>query len=331
VEWVQTTGKTVDEAKERALDELGVDDRDAEFEVLEEPKSGLFGLTRGEAKVRARVRPAAPRPKQERGRRRSGSGSGSGGGGGGRGRGGQGGRRGGRDTGAQKARSGGNRNGNDEGKTDEARAEGNGDSRRPDRAAADRGRGKQDDGGDRNRSPSDRGGRARSRQDDRPKEDKGAPMSEASVKEQAAAAEDFLTGLVGAFGLSATVTAEEVEDAVEVAIDGDDLGLLIGPKGRTLWALQELTKTVVQRQQGGGLSTRIRVDVAGYRERRRVALERFTKDAAAAVLDSGVARSLEPMGAADRKVVHDTVNDLDGVTTRSEGEDPRRRVVIAPE
>ncbi len=155
-------------------------------------------------------------------------------------------------------------------------------------------------------------------------------MSEASVQEQAEAAEEFLSGLVEAFGLSATVSSEEVDEAVEVRIDGDDLGLLIGPKGRTLWALQELTKTVVQRQQGGGLSTRIRVDVAGYRERRRAALERFTKDAAAAVLESGQARALEPMGAADRKVVHDTVNDIDGVVTRSEGEDPRRRVVIAP-
>lgn len=317
MEWVQTTGKTVDEAKERALDELGVDDRDAEFEVLEEPKSGLFGLTRGEAKVRARVRPAPPRPKQERGRRRSGAG-------GGRGRGGQGNRRGGGEGGGQKARNDGKGNGKGNGKARESGSGDNGQSGRRDAGGRARG------GGD-ERGHSPRGGRERPRQDDRSKEDKGAAMSEANVKEQAAAAEDFLTGLVEAFGLQATVTATEVEDAVEVAIDGDDLGLLIGPKGRTLWALQELTKTVVQRQQGGGLSTRIRVDVAGYRERRRTALERFTKDAAASVLESGVARALEPMGAADRKVVHDTVNDLEGVTTRSEGEDPRRRVVIAPE
>ena len=156
-------------------------------------------------------------------------------------------------------------------------------------------------------------------------------MTEASVQEQATAAEEFLSGLVAAFGLNGTVTSEEVDEAVEVRIDGDDLGLLIGPKGRTLWAIQELTKTVVQRQQGGGLSTRIRVDVAGYREKRKAALERFTKDAAAAVLESGQARALEPMGAADRKVVHDTVNDIDGVATRSEGEDPRRKVVIVPD
>ena len=321
MEWVQTTGKTIEEAKERALDELGVDDRDAEFEVIEEPRSGLFGLTRGDAKVRARVRPNTPLPKQERGRRRSG-GSGrdrsrSGGGngnGGGRSRGGGGGR-------SRNERS--DRDEDQDRSRDEERA-GNGGGR-----GGGRSRGK--DGGGRSRSSRDEGGGERPRANDRPKEDKGEPMTEASVQEQVTAAEEFLAGLVEAFGLTATVTSEEVDEAVEVRIDGDDLGLLIGPKGRTLWALQELTKTVVQRQQGGGLSIRIRVDVAGYRERRRAALERFTQDAAAAVLESGQARALEPMGAADRKVVHDTVNDIDGVVTRSEGEDPRRRVVIAPE
>jgi spoIIIJ-associated protein len=332
VEWVQTTGKTIDEAKERALDELGVDDRDAEFEVLEEPRSGLFGLSRGDAKVRARVRPTTPRPKQERGRRRSGSGSGSGGGGGGGGGRNRGGRsRGGGGGGEGRDRSGGgndrpkeersssSRGGNDGGGRGGGRDRENNRDRNRDRS--------RDGGGDRGRERS----RERSDSNDRPKKDEGEPMNEASVQEQAEAAEAFLSGLVDAFGLSGTVTSEEVDEAVEVRIDGDDLGLLIGPKGRTLWAIQELTKTVVQRQQGGGLSTRIRVDVAGYRERRKAALERFTQDAAAAVLESGQARALEPMGAADRKVVHDTVNDIDGVVTRSEGEDPRRRVVIAPE
>jgi spoIIIJ-associated protein len=324
VEWVQTTGKTIDEAKERALDELGVDDRDAEFEVLEEPRSGLFGLTRGDAKVRARVRPTTPRPKQERGRRRSGGGRDRGRSGGGNG--------GGRARGSRGGGNGGGRartedsDRDQDGKPDEDR----GQERTGDGGGRGGGRSRSNDGG-RNRSSRNESGRERSRTNDRPKEDKGEPMSEASVQEQAAAAEEFLSGLVEAFGLTADVTSEEVEEAVEVRIDGEDLGLLIGPKGRTLWALQELTKTVVQRQQGGGLSTRIRVDVAGYRERRKAALERFTQDAAAAVLDSGQARALEPMGAADRKVVHDTVNDIDGVVTRSEGEDPRRRVVIAPE
>jgi spoIIIJ-associated protein len=337
VEWVQTTGKTVDEAKERALDELGVDDRDAEFEVLEEPRSGLFGFTRAEARVRARVKPTAPRPKQERGRRRSGGGgggrnrSGGGNGGGGRNRSG-GGNGGGRSRSGSSGRSSRDRND----RSDEADRHEGGDSEertersRDESSARDRSRSGGSRGGGRDRSRDD-SSRERSRSNDRPKEDKGEAMTEASVQEQATAAEEFLTGLVGAFGLTATVTSEEVDEAVEVRIDGDDLGLLIGPKGRTLWALQELTKTVVQRQQGGGLSTRIRVDVAGYREKRKAALERFTQDAAAAVIDSGQARALEPMGAADRKVVHDAVNEIDGVVTRSEGEDPRRRVVIVPE
>ena len=69
MEWVVTTGKTLDEAKDLALDQLGVDEADAEFEVLEEPKPGLFGRMRGEARVRARVRPTQARPKVERRRK----------------------------------------------------------------------------------------------------------------------------------------------------------------------------------------------------------------------------------------------------------------------
>ena len=70
MEWVETTGRTIDEAKEAALDELGVDESDAEFEVLEEARAGLFGRLRSEARVRARVRPTAPRAKEDRRDRR---------------------------------------------------------------------------------------------------------------------------------------------------------------------------------------------------------------------------------------------------------------------
>ena len=70
MEWVETTGRTVEEAKDSALDQLGVDEEDAEFEILEQPKLGLFGRLRAEARVRARVRPTTPRPKEDRGRRR---------------------------------------------------------------------------------------------------------------------------------------------------------------------------------------------------------------------------------------------------------------------
>src|ERR1700722_6390337 len=70
MEWVETTGRTVEEAKDAALDQLGVDEQDAEFEIVEEPKFGLFGRLRAEARVRARVRPTTPRPKDDRRDRR---------------------------------------------------------------------------------------------------------------------------------------------------------------------------------------------------------------------------------------------------------------------
>src|SRR5579862_1157698 len=69
MEWVETTGRTVEEAKDAALDQLGVDETDAEFVVVSEPRPGLFGRMRGEARVRARVAPTSPRPKRGRARR----------------------------------------------------------------------------------------------------------------------------------------------------------------------------------------------------------------------------------------------------------------------
>ncbi|MEY2966526.1 MAG: hypothetical protein RLY50_576, partial [Actinomycetota bacterium] len=71
MEWVETTGKTLEEAKGIALDQLGVAEEEAEFEILDEPRPGLFGLTRGEARVRARVLPRSPRAKTDRRDRRS--------------------------------------------------------------------------------------------------------------------------------------------------------------------------------------------------------------------------------------------------------------------
>jgi spoIIIJ-associated protein len=143
--------------------------------------------------------------------------------------------------------------------------------------------------------------------------------------------EEFLRGLIAAFGVDGTVTRNALDDGdtIELAVEGADVGMLIGPRGQTLSALQELTRTVAQRKVAEG-QPRIVVDVAGYRKDRREALERFTRDVAAQVVASGVVRVLEPMPPADRKVVHDTVNTIDGVVTSSEGEEPRRRVVIQP-
>jgi spoIIIJ-associated protein len=162
---------------------------------------------------------------------------------------------------------------------------------------------------------------------------KGAPMSSdlVSMEEQADIIESFLEGLTEAFGVQPEIRREVVDDEMlELQVQAPDLGLLIGPKGQTLAAVQELARTVLQRKATGTYEGRVRIDIAGYRSRRREALERFATGVADQVRASGKPKVLEPMSPPDRKVVHDTVNELDGVATASEGTEPYRRVVIKP-
>ena len=313
MEWVETTGKTVDDAKDAALDQLGVDEQDAEFEVVEEPKTGLFGRTRGDARVRARVRPTQPRPKVERRERR------------GRARAAPASR--GSAAGAREARTAG-AGGPQPPAGDAAAPEpATTVAAAPKAKAAGRDR-QQAGGGGRGGAPSGRR-RERADQDD---EQESRNMSDTELAEQGEVVRGFLLDLVDAFGLDGEVTATPAEEgAVELAVAGGDLGLLIGPKGATLQAIQELSRSVLQRQLPGEVHARIRVDVSGYRARRRTALEAFVRTVAEDVLASGAQKALEPMAPPDRKVVHDTVNEIDGVHTISEGEDQRRRVVIIPD
>jgi spoIIIJ-associated protein len=299
VEWVETTGRTVEEAIDAALDELGVHEEDVEHEVLEEPRSGLFGRFGGsEARVRVRLKPISrEKPGDRRRRRAKGRGRD---GDGARGRGGENG------EGARASRSGG-RSGSGGG----GRPGGGG--RR--RATAS---GPEKEAGRRTESADDAGA-------------KGSEMDEVTVpvERQAETAVEFTTGLVEAFGADAAVSDEIEEDVITVRIDGSELGLLVGPRGATLHAIEELVRAVVQRETGGH-GARIHVDVAGYRAKRRAALEQFTRDVAARVRETGEEQALESMNAPDRKIVHDTVAELDGLETSSEGEEPRRYVVIRP-
>ena len=288
MEWVETTGRTIEDAKEAALDQLGIDESEAEFEVLEEPKTGLFGRPRGEARLRARVVPKAPRPKQERRPRR--------------------------------ARSGGNGGGRKEQGSSTPTAESAGSEEASSNGDAEQGRNRR--GGNRRGGDSNRRG---------PKPQEGNHMTEDDVPVgvQADIITEFLEGLLVAFGVEGTVTRTEVDDeTIELSVDGEDLGLLIGPKGQTLTAVHELSRTVLQRRATGRHVGRVRIDIGGYRQRRQEALARFVQQQAEQVLAEGTARALEPMNSADRKVVHDTVNEIEGVATVSEGADPDRRVVI---
>jgi len=270
MQWVETTGKTTEEAKGLALDQLGVAEDDAEFEIIEEPRPGLFGRVKGEARVRARVRPTAVRPKIERRERRKG-----------------------REQGERSS------NGSEAATVTATRTD-----------AAPRQRSKPKP----RREPAAQPHREES------------TVSAQQVGEEA---KKFLTELVDAFGLVGTIDLREDGDDLELTVTGADLGLMVGPRGNTLTAVQDLTRVASQRRLGDH-DTRLRVDVGGYRERRREALSRFATQIAEQVVASGEARALEPMSSADRKVIHDVLTDHSGVVTRSEGEDPQRRVVIAP-
>lgn len=319
MEWVVTTGRTIEEATEAALDQLGVDERDAEVEVVQEPQKGLFGRLRSEAQVRARVRPTAPRPKVDRRERRRGDRR----------------RRDGERTkkGARERVGAGGTSGPAGEAAPGAGSDAGGDGPVDDESTA---------GASRSSGGSSSSRRRRRSRASRTAE--GAMVSESTqpaelgeaeemdLDAQREAVDEFLRDLMVAFGREdATVSVTVAEDeALEAAIEGSELGLLVGQKGVTLAAVQELVRSMVQRQFVGQAHARVRVDVAGYRARRKEALERFATSVAESVKESGVAKALDPMGSADRKVVHDVINGIDGVVTVSEGVDANRRVVIRP-
>lgn len=137
---------------------------------------------------------------------------------------------------------------------------------------------------------------------------------------------DFLEGLIDAMELDGDVAAELVNDGVASEISGTDAELLIGPRGQTLDAIQELVRTAVQSQAQARV--RVSLDIGGYRGQRAADLEREVREMAAKALAEGADVPLEPMSAYERKIVHDTVGTIEGVTSLSEGQDPRRRVII---
>ena len=154
---------------------------------------------------------------------------------------------------------------------------------------------------------------------------------EIDIEEQADAVADFVEELLGKMEIDAIAEPTEENGRVYVDIldgDPDDMSLLIGRHGQTLDAIQELARQVVGRR----LDERIRVlvDVEDYRKRRANRVIEQARDAADQVLETGSERSLDPMDALERKIVHDAVAEIEGVWTESRGEDPNRFVVILP-
>lgn len=164
------------------------------------------------------------------------------------------------------------------------------------------------------------------------------PLPPAFEEEEAAASDEekidvaraFCEGILENFELRGKVDAwVDEEGTVRVELSGRDLAVLIGRRGRTLLGLGELVRTAVQRQTGE--RARLFVDIEGYRARRRAALADYAVRLARKVVETGTEYALEPMPAGDRKAVHDAVNAIGGAVTFSEGEEPRRYVVISPD
>jgi spoIIIJ-associated protein len=150
---------------------------------------------------------------------------------------------------------------------------------------------------------------------------------QAPIEEQATVASSFVSGLLDAFGLEGEVATRIDDDVLYIDVEGSQTEALVGSKGAVMQSVLELTRTVVQRKTYG--APRMRIDIAGYGERRREALKIYANKLSAQVIEDKGEVMLEPMNAADRKVLHDAIAEIDGVRSYSEGEDPRRAVVIA--
>ncbi len=148
-----------------------------------------------------------------------------------------------------------------------------------------------------------------------------------TLEEQATVTREFLEGLVEAFGLEGTVTTTLEDDVIIADVSGDQTEAMVGVRGSVRSAIHELTRTVLQRYSKD--TARIRLDIAGYAERRRKALSIYAEQLIEQLMDEGGEIMLEPMSPADRKVIHDAAAAHGGVSSYSEGEPPRRYVVLS--
>ena len=139
----------------------------------------------------------------------------------------------------------------------------------------------------------------------------------------------LVEGVLDELDLEGEVEIRESEERIEAVVEGeDDYGLLIGKRGQTIDALQLLCFQAAFR--GMRDRKRVLVDAAGYRARRREVLTARADRAAEQALESNVSVEMDPMSAQERRVVHEHLKERSGVETFSEGDEPRRCVVVAP-
>ncbi|NPV59774.1 MAG: KH domain-containing protein [Actinobacteria bacterium] len=138
----------------------------------------------------------------------------------------------------------------------------------------------------------------------------------------------IVVDIVNLMNLRTRVTSWEDDEEIHVDVWGDNLGILIGRGGATLQALQEIVTTIIRRSRQE--TRRITIDVERYRERRRQKLREYAENMAEKALSTKRPVRLDPMPARERKIIHDALKDIEGVESKSEGEEPERRIVISP-
>lgn len=141
-------------------------------------------------------------------------------------------------------------------------------------------------------------------------------------------AKNFVSDILSAMGLDVTVTAELKDDVVNVNLDGDNMGVVIGKRGDTLDSIQYLTSLVVNQKSEDYI--KVSIDTENYRQKREEALVALAERLAAKVTRTGKKFALEPMNPYERRIIHSSLQDSEDVTTFSVGQEPYRKVVIAP-
>ena len=288
--YIEVTGKTEDEAIQKALAQLGLDRDDVSVEILERAKSGFLGLGACPAKIRvtygeaedilADLKPAVSEKKE------------------------------------QEAPA----------KSQQPRAE-----KKPERKAEKPRQEKKAE--PKTEKPAEP--KAEKPRQEKPKAEKpktqSAPVQDDGEEvndEKAQAIRSFLTGLLEHMEVTAEVKVYLPEKGrYKVLLVGDNLGALIGRRGETLDAVQQLTSYSVNRI--GGSRVRIQLDAENYRDRREKSLQHLANKVAAKVVKYRHSVTLEPMNAYERHVIHTALQDVPGVTTYSTGVEPSRRVIVA--
>lgn len=158
---------------------------------------------------------------------------------------------------------------------------------------------------------------------------KEAKVSVSAAKTPLQYMENYLKGIMASMKVEGKIETKEDEEKIEINISGQDVGILIGRRGKTLSDLQYLLNVALRRQYAN-LQKIIVLDIENYRVRREKTLTQLAKSVARKASQEGYKQALEPMSPQERRVIHIALQDYPGVTTYSDGEEPYRKVVIEP-